>query len=226
MACGVGISDEFSALYLVIGVLAALAHRHRTGEGQRVSVNLFASTLAAQQQELTVYLNHGTDMRRPTANVGHVGATAPFGIYETSDGHLALAMMPCPRLGEVLGVDWLDEFDTNEKMFAQRDRVHGLLSAHFKRAATAEWLLVLDEHDVWCAPVSDYGAVERDPQVEHLGLIWEVPVGDDGQVTFRTVGSPLGFSRTPAAVHRGVPRAGEHTALYFPVTGAQGRGQR
>src|SRR5690606_40549119 len=61
---------------------------------------------------------------RPGENIGHIGATGPFGTYATQDGHIALAMMPCPRLGEILGVDWLAEFDTNEKMFAERDTIH------------------------------------------------------------------------------------------------------
>ena len=189
--CGIGVSDEFSALYLVIGVLAALHHRKVTGRGQRVGVNLFASTLAAQQQELTVHLNSRLPMRRPVANIGHVGATAPFGIYRTSDGYLALAMMPCPRLGAILGVDWLDDLDTNEKMFSQRDRVHHMLSELFAARPTSQWLALLDSHDVWCADVKDYPAVEEDPQVEHLGLLWEVPVGDGEDCSFRTVGSPI-----------------------------------
>lgn len=215
MACGIGISDEFSALYLVIGVLAALHHRDVTGQGQRVGVNLFSSTLAAQQQELTVYLNHHLPVRRPQANIGHVGATGPFGVYQTADGFLALAMMACPRLGDILDVDWLDDFDTNEKMFAGRDHIHQLLNQHFGTRPTADWLRLLDEHDVWCAAVKDYHGVESDPQVAHLQLLWEVPVGDGGGPQFRTIGSPLSFSRTPPAVFRGVPRAGEHTSELF-----------
>src|SRR5690606_25036479 len=57
--CGIGISDEYTGLHLVVAVLAALSHRQATGEGQRVEVDLFSCTVAAQQQELTVWLNHG-----------------------------------------------------------------------------------------------------------------------------------------------------------------------
>lgn len=220
--CGIGVSDEFGALYLVIGILAALLHRKASGQGQRVGVNLFASTLAAQQQELTVHLNSRLPMRRPVANIGHVGATAPFGIYQTTDGYMALAMMPCPRLGAILGVGWLDDLDTNEKMFAQRDRAHEMLAGHFAARPTSEWLALLEAHDVWCAEVKNYDAVEEDPQVQHLGLLWDVPIGDGEGLCFRTVGSPITFSRTPAAVCRGVPRSGEHTSeLLPPLPGAR-----
>jgi len=209
---GIGISDEYTGVHLVIAILAALAHRDRTGDGQRVSVDLFSCTVAAQQQELTVYLNHGEPLERAAEAVGHVGGTAPFGVYATSDGYLALAMMPCPSLGAVLGVKWLDEYDTNERMFYQRDEIHRLLSAHFATRTTADWLEVLDASDVWCAPVQDYAALEKDPQVVHNDLIWTVPIGEDDSKTFRTVGTPFRFSETPLAVRRGVPRAGQHNA--------------
>jgi crotonobetainyl-CoA:carnitine CoA-transferase CaiB-like acyl-CoA transferase len=209
--CGIGISDEYTGLHLVVAILAALSHRQATGEGQRVAVDLFSCTVAAQQQELTVHLNHGEPMPRAAENVGHIGATAPFGTYPTADGHLALAMMPCPELGRILGVDWLDEFDTNELMFAHRDEIHRRLAAHFAIDTTKNWLALLDAHDVWCAPVQDYRALEDDPQVRYANLLWTVPLGED-EGSFRTVGSPFTFSRTPPSLRRGVPRAGQHTS--------------
>jgi crotonobetainyl-CoA:carnitine CoA-transferase CaiB-like acyl-CoA transferase len=218
MACGIGVSDEFTALHIVIGVLAALEHRRQTDEGQKVEVNLFSCTVAAQQQELTVHLNGGGPLRRAQRNLGHTGATGPFGIYQTSDGYMVLAMYPCPKLGEILGVSWLDEFDTNEKMFAKRDHIHALLSEHFAGNTTDHWLELLREHDVWCAPVQSYEDLEEDPQLAHQEMFWEVPVGD-GAETFKTVGSPFFFSATPPALHRGVPRAGQDTMEFFPETG-------
>lgn len=214
-ACGVGISDEFSALYLAISILGALVHRERTGQGQAVAVDLFGSTVSAQQQELTVFLNHHLDMPRARTNVGHVGATGPFGVYATADGYIALAMMHCPTLGRILGVPWLDEFDTNQKMFEHRDQINSLLADHFRERDSAALLELLDANDVWCARVNSYSELESDPQALHKGIFWDVPVGGDGEGTFRTVGSPMSFSLTPPALHRGVPRAGQHTAEVF-----------
>lgn len=212
MACGIGVADEYTGLHLAVAILAALVHRDASGVGQRVGVDLFSCTVAAQQQELTVYLNHGQLPERPARNVGHVGGTAPFGIYKTSDGHLALAMMPLPHLGRILGVTWLDEFDSDLLAFHERDRVHELLERHFAQQTTRHWIELLDAHDVWCAPVQDYSELEDDPQVRHAGLIWEVPVGADPAATFKTVGSPFSFSLTPPMLRSGVPRAGQHTA--------------
>ena len=71
-------------------------------------------------------------------------------------------------------------------------------------------------HDVWSAPVQDYDTLMRDPQLAHNRLLWDVPIGADSATesapSFRTVGSPIRMSRTPARVRRGVPHIGEHTA--------------
>ncbi len=209
MVFGVAAADQFTGIHLVVGILAALQYRNKTGEGQRVDVDLLSCMMAIQQQELTVFFNHGELPERPAENVGHPGITAPSGIYATEDGHLMLAMVPCPRLGEILEIDWLAEYDTNDKMYAARDPVHRMLSEHFAGATTSHWIDLLSAHDVWCAPVQKYSDLEDDPQVKHKNLIWEVPYADTGDV-YRTVGSPFTFSVTPAAVRMGAPRVGQH----------------
>lgn len=206
----IAVADLFTGLHLVIGILAALQHRSLTGEGQRVDVDLLSCMMAAQLQELTVYLNHGELFERAERNVGHPGLTAPAGVYATSDGWLMLAMFPCPKLGEILGVDWLAEYDTGEKMYAARDTVHEKLSEHFATNTTDHWVDLLSGSDVWCAPVHNYADLEDDPQVKHKNLIWELTYSDTGK-PYRTVASPLTFSGTPVNVRSGAPRSGQHT---------------
>lgn len=205
---GPAATDQYAGVHLVVGILAALHHRERTGEGQRVDIDLLSCVLAFQQQELTVFLNHGEELERPAENIGHPGLTAPAGIYETADGYILLAMFPCPRLGEILGVDWLAEYDTNEKMYAARDEVYRKLAAHFRSRSTEYWIELLSPHDVWCAPVQRHSDIESDPQIVHKQLIWQVPVGEEG-ATYRTIGTPFTFSETPVRIRRGVPRCGQ-----------------
>lgn len=216
---GVAVADQFTGLHLVIGILAALQSRERTGEGQRVDVDLLSCMLAAQQQELTVSWNHDdVTLERPAENIGHAGLTGPSGVYPTADGHLTLAMFPCPALGEILGVDWLVPYDTNERMMASRDDIYRRLAAHLAQRPTAHWMDLLTGHGVWCAPVQTHADLEDDPQIAHRGLIWEVPVGD-GDGTYRTVGSPFSFSATPTAgAYRPAPRSGQHTAAFHDRT--------
>jgi crotonobetainyl-CoA:carnitine CoA-transferase CaiB-like acyl-CoA transferase len=209
-SCGIGIADQYTGLHLVVGILAALLHRDRTDEGQRVDLNLLTCAITAQQQELTYYFNHGQLPERPTYNSGSVWATAPFGIYPTSDGHIALAMTPCPILGKALDFPWLDQFDTLDQMVESREEIYARLCEIFMTETNEHWIPRLLEHDVWCAPVQHYDQMVHDPQVAHNEVFWDVPVGS-GPETFRTPGSPFRFSLTPARLYRGVPRAGQHT---------------
>jgi crotonobetainyl-CoA:carnitine CoA-transferase CaiB-like acyl-CoA transferase len=210
-AAGIGIADQYTALHIVIGILAAVEHRRQTGQGQRVELDLFSCAISAQQQELTYYLNHGSVPPRPAENHGSIWATAPFGIYPTADGHIAIAMTPCPVVGRALDMPELAAYDTNALMLEYRSQIYQALTAKLTTGPTAQWLEALLAQDVWCAPVQTYDELLTDPQAQHNEVFWEVPIGN-GDTSFRTVASPFTFSRTPAAIHRGVPDLGAHTA--------------
>lgn len=207
---GVGVADLYTGLHIVIGVLAALAHRAETGEGQRVEVDLFSCVTALQQQELTYYLSHRSLPDRPERNAASRFATAPFGIYPTSDGHLVIAMTPCPVLAQAIDLPEIARFDTNQLMLDNRVAIYDAVAATLATGVTDMWIDKLLEFDVWCAPVHDYEQLVADPQIAHDGLLWDVPVGAGGP-TFQTVGSPITMSATPPTIRRGVPRLGEHT---------------
>lgn len=216
IGCGVGIADLYTGLHIVVGILVALAHRERTGEGQRVEVDLFSCTAAVQQQELTYYLSHRSLPPRPNRNMVSIFANAPYGVYATSDGHVAIAMTPLPVLAEAIDLPEVARFDSIESSLEHRDALYDLIAARLATLSTAECLERLLAHDVWCAAVQDYEGLLEDAQFTHNDLLWDVPVGEDGHesgdgTTFQTIGSPFTFSGTPARVHRGVPRLGEHT---------------
>lgn len=215
--CGIGFADEYTGMHLVVAMLAALAHSRETGQGQRVEVDLLGCAVAAQQQELTVYLNRDEprELPRPRRNIGHVGATAPFGVYRAADGFFTMAMFPCVELAAVLDLPWLGAYETGAQMYEHRDEIHEQLSEVFAGADREHWLTVLGDGGVWCAPVLGYDDLEADPQIRHKDMFWDVPVGTDG-ATFRTVASPFVFSETPARVYRGVPRVGQDTHEYWP----------
>jgi crotonobetainyl-CoA:carnitine CoA-transferase CaiB-like acyl-CoA transferase len=105
----------------------------------------------------------------------------------------------------------LDAYDTNALMLEYRSQIYQALTAKLTTGPTAQWLEALLAHDVWCAPVQTYDELLADPQAQHNEVFWEVPIGN-GDTSFRTVASPFTFSRTPAAIHRGVPDLGAHTA--------------
>ena len=99
----IGIADLVAGLHMVYGTLAALVERASSGRGQRVDVNLLNSLLAIQSQELTAHMNSAGTPPRPDIVAGSPYTGAPFGLYPTSDGYLALAMNPIDKLMTVLG---------------------------------------------------------------------------------------------------------------------------
>jgi crotonobetainyl-CoA:carnitine CoA-transferase CaiB-like acyl-CoA transferase len=206
---GTAIADEHGSRALVVGVLLALFHRERTGVGQRVETNLLDTLIDCQCQEIAAFLNGGSEPRRSASGLAHAMAPAPYGIYATADGFLALAMMPLPRLGEILGESWLADYPDLQAAYRSRDEVKGRLEEIFAGRSTAEWLELLGAHDVWCAPVHSYGAMVEDPQVVHNGIITSIEHPKAGRIS--VTGNPIRLSETPARMRRPPPLYGEHT---------------
>ena len=101
---GLAVSDMMAGAHLVQGILACLLRRGITGAGGRVEVSLLESTLDLQFEVLTTYLNDGGKLpQRSAINNAHAYLGAPYGIYKTADGYIALAMQLIVRLGELLG---------------------------------------------------------------------------------------------------------------------------
>ena len=202
--------DVMTGYQAVIGILAALQARQRTGAGQHVEVDMLSSVLDAQLQELVTYLNSG---RRPTRTgeaTAHASIPAPYGVYETSDGWLTLAMCELPRLGEALDDDWLRTLTAYNDGAVYRDEVYRRIRHRFTERSTREWLEILDRCGVWAGPVYDYPQLERDPHVAETGLLAAQRQSDGQEI--RTVRVPLRMSATPPGISRGAPRLGAHTA--------------
>lgn len=207
---GIGIADVAAGLHMVYGTLAALLERDRTGRGQRVDVNLLNSLLALQSQELTAHLNSDVRPRRNAAMAGTPYTGAPYGIYATRDGHVAIAMNAVNKLMAAVGVTGFE--DVSEQNITDGDldaRIRRVLEERLAERATAEWLEVLLADDIWCAPLNDYDAVAADPQVRHNGMILELDHPAAGRI--RVVGPAVRFSgRSPARRHSAPPRLGEN----------------
>jgi crotonobetainyl-CoA:carnitine CoA-transferase CaiB-like acyl-CoA transferase len=208
--CGSSVVDASTALLLAYSAMVALFHRERTGEGQKVEVSLFATAIALQCQEFTAFLNDGEGFERSEAGVGAAWLEAPFGIYRTADGWIALAMMPMAALAKALGLPELAAFDEPGRAWSERDTVKRLLDPVLAAATTVEWMDRLGAHDLWCAPVQDFAALAGDPQAAHAGLIQSVP-HPYGGADVRVVGVPMRFSATPGTVRTGPPAVGQHT---------------
>jgi formyl-CoA transferase len=200
-------ADYSAGMHLVQGILLAIVQRERTGEGQKVSVALYNSMLAAQMQEAAMIMNADSEIN---------WAAMPLtGVFETRDGAVvvvgAFKANPlrdiCAAL-EIPDVSADPRFATLSAQFEHKALLHDMFRARYRTQTTAHWLERLEAQDLLCAPVHTLREALADPQTVHNGMILETP---DGDTTTRLVGSPIRMSNAPVGVRRLPPRLGEHT---------------
>lgn len=201
-----GIADLTAGLHIVYGTLAALVNRLLTGEGQYVEVNLMNSLLTLQIQELTAFLSTRVQPERSAAGVGSPWAGAPFGMYQTSDGWIALAMNPINTLGKILGIPEFANIDKKSEI-PRGDEYKLLIDAKIINWKTDKLIETLLEQDIWCAPLQDYEKVIQDPQILHNEMIIEMTHPTAGKM--QVLGMPIKFSKTPGQIYKAPPLLSE-----------------
>lgn len=208
---GVAMTDLLTGMHACTGILAALRHRERTGEGQRIEVSLLGVQVAALLNAAAAYLIGGTVME-PMGNA-HPQAV-PYQAYRCADGWLLLGAANDKMFratARCLGrPEWADDprFTTNSARIAHRELLNQLIEEVLSTGTVEAWDVRLSEAGVAVAPVNRIDQVFADPQVRHLGLVTEVAHPTAGLIP--QVRSPLNFSRTPVCIRRPPPRLGEH----------------
>ncbi|WP_374315931.1 CaiB/BaiF CoA transferase family protein [Microbacterium sp.] len=203
------LADAVTASTAFEGVLAALLHRERTGEGQLVTVNMLDAVTTLQMQELSVFTVGRKAQQRSDEPHAHVYIRAPYGVFRTSDGFIALAFADPAQLGLLIGEPAFEGWTGEVEGWTRRDELASLLQTRLLEQTTEHWLEVLGGAGMWVGPVYGYEELVRDPQIVHNGTFIEYDHPTEGRV--KTPGFPYRFSRTPARVDRGAPRVGEHT---------------
>ena len=188
---GTSVVDHHGAALMALGVLAALMRRQRTGQGGRVDVNLLSAALDLQIEPLTLYLNGaGTEEPRGPANIGGWYYAAPYGIYPTADGHIAISLSEMKDISAALGVEALASIPQADS-FRRRGEISRLIRDATREQPTAYWLDVFEKAGIWHAPVQDFDAVAEDPQVQHNGSF--ATVEDAGGKPIRLVTHPVRY---------------------------------
>ena len=205
---GLSIGDMLAGHVLTEGILAALVRRGITGRGALVQTSLLEVLVDLQFELLTTHLNDGG---RLPARAGYRNANAylaaPYGIYPTADGYLALAMMPLATLAETLPLPALNAYSPDDA-FGKRDEIKRLIALTLATRDTAHWLARLRPADVWCAEVLDWPRLLKDEAFSRLDMLHTVARGDGTPV--RTTRTPLRIDGARASSVRGAPRVGEH----------------
>jgi len=204
------IVDQHSASLLAMGILGALVHRERTGEGQRVEVIMMEAALDIQTEPVVYHLN-GARLRRPKTPIADTFHSVPYGFYATADGHLAISMAPIKSIAEVLGSPAsLGPYEDPTISFSKRDEIRAALDPYFRKRTTAEWLEILRAHGIWCAPVNTLNETFDDVALKHIAPVLEFDHPRAGHV--RVLKHPVRYSSGEATLRRPPPELGEHTA--------------
>lgn len=209
MPFGLAVADMFASAHLVQGILASLIRRGRTGEGALVEISLLESALDLQFEVLTTFLNDGGQLpSRSKINNAHAYLAAPYGIYETKDGYLALAMGSIVRLAELLNCPELSGYTEQERWFTERDSIKAILARHLLTRTTKEWLSQLEPADYWCAEVLTNRQLAGHEGFKALDMILET-TRSNGTVV-RTTRCPIRIDGELLKSAKGSPQLGEN----------------
>jgi CoA:oxalate CoA-transferase len=208
VAVGLPIGDILAGAALAHGVLALLFRRERHGIGGLVETSLIEVLADLQFELLTTWLNDGGRMpQRSGQNPAHAYLAAPYGVYATSDGHLAIAMGKLDVLARITG---LDADTATLDPFAARDRVKAGLAANLATRPNDHWMADFIAADIWAAPVMDWRELARSGMLETLDMLHEVRRGD---VSLRTTRLPIKIDGHRPKADRAAPALGDANAL-------------
>ena len=206
MKVGVALVDVITGLHATAGILAALRHRDRTGEGQRVEVNLLSSLLSALTNQASTYVTTG-QVPAPMGN--RHPSIAPYEVLETADRPFAVAAANdklFALLAKGLGRPELADdprFLTNKQRVAHREALVAELEAVLRTRSADDWFAALSDLGVPCGPINDVS--QAFALAERLGLDPVRQVDGPGRKPVPTVAHPISLSATPATYRAAPP---------------------
>jgi len=215
MRIGIPASDLFTGVYSVVGILAALARREKTGRGGLVDTALVDSTVGTLANQALNYLISGTVPHR----IGNAHPNiVPYQVFPVADGEVIIASANNSQFVKVCGVlgapELADEpaYKDNKGRLSRRAEIVGRISALTKKFRRAELLQKLEAVGVPAGPINDLEQVFSDPQVIHRGMRISPPSSAAKGGTIPGVRTPIMLDGVPMAAEHPSPRLGEHTA--------------
>ena len=209
---GVPVADLFAGLYGCIGILAALRHRERTGQGQQIDIGMLDTSVAWLANQGMNYLATGENPPRLGNQHPNI---APYQVFPTKDGHIVLSVGNDPtweRFCKSFGQEHLladPRFATNAERVANRQLVTDTLTPVMQSKTTVEWVAALEERKIGCGPINKLSDVFADPHVQARGCT--VELAHASGETVKVIANPVRLSATPADYRIPPPLLGEHS---------------
>lgn len=196
---GVSAADHHGAALFALGILAALVRRARTGQGCRVDANLMQASMDLQAESFTAFFNGGrSETEVPPKYVAGWYYPAPYGIYPTKDGHLAISLGSLEVLAKALGDPRIATVTDKDAFGPRRTELADMVAACTRTKTNAEWIAIMEPLKIWHGPVRGYAEVAEDPQVRHNKALVTVKGATGTPLTF--VNHPLQYDGQAAEV--------------------------
>lgn len=210
---GLAVADMLAGNILAQGILAALVRRGITGRGALVQTSLLEAMIDFQFEVLSTHLNDGNRPPvRSKVNGAHAYLGAPYGVYRTEDGYIALAMTPSLKaLCDLLEVGGLERFyDDPKAMMTYRDEIKRVMAETLERRTTAAWLAVLQPADIWCSEVLDWPTLRASDAYARMDF--EQTIIRNGEARLEMLRAPLRIDGAVLKNPTAAPELGQDTA--------------
>jgi crotonobetainyl-CoA:carnitine CoA-transferase CaiB-like acyl-CoA transferase len=209
---GLAVADILAGHSLVEGILAGVIKRFRTNEGCHIETSLVEALLDFQFEVLTTYFNDGH--RKPVRskyNNAHAYLSAPYGIYKTKDGFIAIAMTPLPRLGELLNLDFLKNLHDQKTWFTDRDEIKKNIGDWICHQTTKDILNILEPADIWCAEVLDWEKMLKHEGFKILNMTQRIKSTDG--LNIKTLRCPIRVDGEIFKSDLAAPKVGQNNEM-------------
>jgi crotonobetainyl-CoA:carnitine CoA-transferase CaiB-like acyl-CoA transferase len=208
---GLAVADMLAGSAACQGILACLVRRGITGQGGHVETSLMEALVDFQFEVLTAYLNDGQRQpKRSGFRSAHAYLAAPYGVYPTADGWLAIAMTPIAKLADLFELDALAPYREKPKnWFTDRDAIKQIIAEHVATQPTEHWLSILEPADIWCARVLNWDELMASEGFRVLDMLQTVTREDNVSIT--TTRAPLRIDGQRPKTSRAAPLIGEQS---------------
>ena len=203
---GLSIVDMLAGAHLAQGILAALYRRVTQNTAALVEVSMLESAFDFQFETITTFFNDGGELPvRTKTNNANAYLGAPYGIYQTKNGYMSLAMGSIPVLAELLSCEALKQFPENK--FTLRDDIKSILAAHLVTQDSEYWLNILEPADIWCANVLNYEQLFAQEGFKVLDFVQQVAMLDG--YSYKTTRCPIRIDGELFTSEKGSPKLGQ-----------------
>jgi CoA:oxalate CoA-transferase len=208
---GLSVSDIMCGNHLAQGILAGLIKRAKTNKSVLVEVSLLESILDVQFEVITTYLNDGGKLpdRSGAKGSAHAYLSAPYGMYETKDGYIAMAMGNLPNICAIIKCDISDLYVEAGSAFENRDKLIVRLAETFKKEETNNWVNLLESHGIWFAEVLNYQTATALNTYKSLQIEQQLDLGEDLKI--KTTVSPIRLDNEKLFAPKAAPKLGFDT---------------